>query len=122
MCYNSPLGETSENRIRLLVSWLGKTAKSLFTLLFFSFHIWTYYTRKECRKVVHRPCSRCISSVQKLNKNSIKFFLSTWMKSMVKSSQAKLLHLEGNLHYIYKSPSYGMFQQSGIGMQEEATN
>ena len=41
---------------------------------------------------------------------------------MVKSSQAKLLHLEGNLHYIYKSPSYGMFQQSGIGMQEETTN
>jgi len=31
----------------------------------------------ECGKVVHRPCSRYISSVQKLNKNSIEFFLST---------------------------------------------
>ena len=67
-------------------------AKSLFyfTFFFFSFLIWTYYTRKEyrkvlhdnvvyhshmsgchnvmshnkCGKVVHRPCSSCISSVQ----------------------------------------------------------
>jgi len=31
----------------------------------------------ECGEVVHRPCSRCISSVQKLNKNSIQFFLLT---------------------------------------------
>jgi len=45
----------------------------------------------ECRKVVYRPCSRCISSVQKLNKNSIEFSSSTWTKSKVKSSQAKLL-------------------------------
>jgi len=50
-----------------------------------SFLIWTYYTRKEyrkvshdkCGKVVHRPCSSCISSVQELNRNSIEFFLST---------------------------------------------
>ena len=40
----------------------------------------------ECGKVVHRPCSRCISSVQKLNKNSIEFSLSTQTKSAVKSS------------------------------------
>jgi len=30
----------------------------------------------KCGKVVYRLCSKCISSVQKLNKNSIKF-LST---------------------------------------------
>ena len=41
-------------------------------------------------KIVHRPCSSCISSVQELNKDSIKFSLSTW--SMVKSSQPKSLH------------------------------
>jgi len=35
------------------VSWLGKMAKSLFTLLYFTFLIWTYYTRKKCRKVLH---------------------------------------------------------------------
>ena len=46
----------------------------------------------ECGKVVHRPCSRCISSIQKLNKNSIEFFLSTQTRSVVKSSQAKSLH------------------------------
>ena len=61
-----------------------------FILLYFTFLIWTYYTRKKCRKVSHdnvayhshisgchkvmshdkcgkvvyRPCSSCISSVQ----------------------------------------------------------
>jgi len=65
-------------------------AKSLFYLILFYFLIWIYYTRKEykevlhnnaayhshmlgyhkvilydkCGKVVHRPCSSCISSVQ----------------------------------------------------------
>ena len=42
------------------------------------------------RKIVHRPCSSCISSVQEINEDSIKFFLSTqtwsgfklpWLKS-----------------------------------------
>jgi len=36
---------------------------------------------EKCGKVVHRPYSRCISSVQKLNKNSIEFFLSTQTRS-----------------------------------------
>jgi len=40
----------------------------------------------ECGKVVHRPCSRYISSVQKLNENSIEFSLSTWTRSGTKSS------------------------------------
>ena len=72
---------------RTRLSWLGKMAKSLFIFLFFSFSFQTYYTRKECGKVshnnvmchqhdvtwmeshdnhgkiVHRPCSSCISSV-----------------------------------------------------------
>ena len=38
------------------------------------------------RKVVHRPYSKCISSVQKLNKNSIEFSLLTWTRSIVKLS------------------------------------
>ena len=29
-----------------------------------------------CGKIVHRPCSSCISSVENLNKNSIEFSLS----------------------------------------------
>ena len=45
----------------------------------------------ECGKVVYRLCSRCISSVQKLNENSIEFSLLTQTKSVVKSSQAKSL-------------------------------
>jgi len=40
------------NRIYVL-SWLGKTAKSLFIFLFFSFSFWTYYTKKEYGKVSH---------------------------------------------------------------------
>jgi len=28
-------------------------------------------------KIVHRPCSSCISSVQEMNKDSIEFSLST---------------------------------------------
>jgi len=46
----------------------------------------------ECGKVVHRPYSRYISSIQKLNKNSIEFSLSTWTRSSSKISQSKFLH------------------------------
>ena len=38
----------------------------------------------ECGKVVHRPCSSCINSIQELNKNSIKFSLLTWLRSRIK--------------------------------------
>jgi len=34
-------------------------------------------SHKECGKIVHRPCSSCISSVQEINKDSIEFFLLT---------------------------------------------
>ena len=44
---------------------------------------------EKCGKVVHRPYSRCISSVQKLNKNSIEFFLSTQTRSGSKAFQSK---------------------------------
>ena len=95
----------------LVMTW--QMAKLLFTLLYFFFL--TYYTRRSagksqvshnhmigghrvmscdmCGKIVHRPCSSCLSSIQELNKNSIKFSLLTWTWSMVKSSQAKSLHL-----------------------------
>jgi len=39
----------------------------------------------EYGKIVHRLCSSCISSVQELNKDSIEFFLSTWIRSRTKS-------------------------------------
>ena len=119
-----------------LLSWLGKMAKSLFIFLFFSFlffslFIWTYYTRKECRKVshiivtlgcnnvtsydglhdecgktVHRPCSSCISGVQEINKNSIKFSLSTQTWSRFKLSWLepyKTCHSLLFLVYIYSN-------------------
>jgi len=34
-------------------------------------------------KVVHRPCSSCISSIQEIHKNSIKFSLSSADKGAV---------------------------------------
>jgi len=74
-------------------------AKSLFIFLFFSFsfgltiqersvgkyhmtnvihHSYTVKSHDECRKIVHRPCSSFISSIQELNKDSIEFSLLTW--------------------------------------------
>jgi len=62
---------------RRVVLWLGKTAKLLFIYLFFSL----YYTERSVGKcyitsvtwlqshdgkVVHRPYSSCISSIQKI--------------------------------------------------------
>ena len=38
------------------------------------------------RKVVHKPCSSYISSVQKNNGNSIEFSLSTQIRSEIKLS------------------------------------
>jgi len=40
-----------------------------------------------CRKIVHRPCSRCISSVQEIEQDSIKFSLSTWTWRVIKLSR-----------------------------------
>jgi len=45
----------------------------------------------DCKKVVHRPCSSCISSVQEINENSIEFSLSTQTWRVIKSSQTKSL-------------------------------
>ena len=36
-----------------------------------------------CGKVVHRPCSNCISSVQKMHEDSIEFFLLSTDKEAV---------------------------------------
>jgi len=35
------------------------------------------------KKVVYRPCSNCISSIQEIHENSIKFFLSSADKGAV---------------------------------------
>jgi len=35
------------------------------------------YHMNECGKIVHRPCGSCISSVQEIEENFIKFFLLT---------------------------------------------
>jgi len=37
----------------------------------------------EYRKIVYRLCNTCISSIQELNENSIKFFLSTQIRSRI---------------------------------------
>jgi len=51
-------------------------------------HYITLYDRLHDRhwKVVHRPCSSCISNI-KSNRNSIKFFLSTQTWRVIKSSR-----------------------------------
>jgi len=40
----------------------------------------------EYGKVVHRPYRKCISSIQKLNEDFIKFFLLTQIRSRIKYS------------------------------------
>jgi len=55
-----------------------------------SYHITKSY--EEYGKIVHRPYSSCISSVQEINENSIEFSLSTQTWRVIKSSQAKSLH------------------------------
>jgi len=70
----------------------------LYFFFFFSSRLITY---KKCRKVshhmtksheehgkiVHRPYSSCISSIQEINKDSIEFFLSTWTWRVIKLSR-----------------------------------
>jgi len=80
-------------------------AKSLFIFLFFFFsfgltihkkcrkvlchkyHSHMSKSHEECGKIVHRPCSSCISSVQEINKDSIEFSLSTQTWRVIKSSR-----------------------------------
>ena len=98
--YEEILG--TRNLKRGMVLWLGKTAKSLFIFLFFFFFLFlfglttqersvgkcymtniiyhshmsrchSFISHDECGKVVHRPCSSCISSVQ----NQIRTLLSS---------------------------------------------
>ena len=45
----------------------------------------------KCGKV-HKLYSNCISSIQEIEENSIKFSLSTWTWSVIKLSQAKSLY------------------------------
>jgi len=71
-------------------------AKSLFIFLFFSFLSWTYYiegsvgkyhvisvtSHDRHGKVVHRPCSSCISSIE----NLIGTLSSSLCQTLIKSS------------------------------------
>jgi len=66
---------------------LAKTTKSLFIFTLLYFFFWTYYTGRsvgvmsqtshhmtghdECGKVVHRLCSSCISSIQKITRTPL---------------------------------------------------
>ena len=59
-------------------------------------------------KVVHRPCSSCISSVQEMYKNFIKFFLSNADKGVVgfiPAQELAILILElDSITFRYHSP------------------
>ena len=95
------------------VSWLGKTAKSLSIFLFFSFSFllsWTYYIEESVMsqvshshghmtgshsvtshdeshdrhgKIVHKPCSSCISSVENLTETLSSFPCQTLIKEQL---------------------------------------
>jgi len=83
---------------------LAKWLKSLFIFLFFGLTtqegVWesvmsqsvtqlqSHYkiSHNEYGKIVHRPCSSCISSIQEMNENSIEFSLSTQTWRVIKSS------------------------------------
>jgi len=92
-------------------------AKSLFIFLFLFFSFGLTIHKKcrkvlchgiksyeECGKIVHRPCSSCISSVQEINENSIEFFLSTWTWSRFKSSWLEPYTRDPDENLIYCSP------------------
>jgi len=73
-----------------------------------------------CGKVVHRPCSNCISSIQEMHENSIKFSLSSTDKRAVGFilaqelailtsdccilSQERIGYRVGNIHQLNLSP------------------
>jgi len=52
----------------------------------------------KCGKMMYKPCSSCISSIEKSNENSIKFFLLTQIKSRI-----KLLRLSSYIFLCTKS-------------------
>ena len=52
-------------------------------------------SHEKCGKIVHKPCSSCISSVQEINKNSIKFSLSTQTWRVIKSSRLSYYNSTG---------------------------
>jgi len=59
----------------------------------------------KCEKLVYRLCSSCISSVQKLNKNSIKFFLLTQIRSRIKHLLLSLTKLQLSKRLAVQFPS-----------------
>ena len=78
------------------VSWLSKIAKSLFIFLFFYLGlttqkgVWESVTSQEvtmshdrCGKVVHRPCSSCISSVENLMRTLSSFLCQSLNKEQL---------------------------------------
>jgi len=53
-------------------------------------------SHEEYGKIVHRPYSSCISSVQEIKKNLIEFFLLTWTWRVIKSSRLSCYNREKN--------------------------
>jgi len=54
-----------------------------------------------CGKIVHRPCSSCISSVYEIDEDSIEFSLLTWTWRVIKSSQLSCYNLLEHLLWIF---------------------
>ena len=59
----------------------------------------------ECGKLVYRLCSSCISSMQKLNEDSIKFSLLTQIRSRIKHSLLSLTKLQLSKRLAVQFPS-----------------
>jgi len=80
LLYRKECGKVSCHKCySIIVIWQEVTAS----------HHMTSHDRShnKCGKVVHRPCSSCISSIQKNNGNSIEFFLLTQTWRVIKSSR-----------------------------------
>jgi len=116
-----------------VMSWLGKTAKSIFIFLFFSFLLllsWTYYTEgstEKCHivtvtwqevtlshhmmsynrshdrhgKVVHRPCSNCISSIENLTRTLLSSLCQSLNKEQLALFQLGVYWLYSSLEFSF---------------------
>ena len=73
----------------------------------------------KCGKVVHRPCSSCISNIGKSNKDSIKFSLSITEQRTVSFIPAWSL---ATLHRSVKTALLGYFGHNGYKLLDKTTD